>query len=65
MAQGDKSSYYRAIKAAGYTFDKHYRDYTANELKAIWANISDEPIVTEKTPIPEATQGAGSAARRP
>lgn len=63
MAQGDKSSYYRAIKAAGYTFDKHYRDYTANELKAIWANISDEPIVTEKTPIPEATQGAGSAAR--
>ena len=63
MAQGDKSSYYRAIKATGYTFEKHYRDYTANELKALWANISDEPIVTEKTPIPEATQGAGSAAR--
>ena len=35
MAHGDKSAYYQALKKIGYEFEKHYRDYTSDELKAI------------------------------
>lgn len=35
MAQGEKSAYYQALKREGYEFDRHYREYTTEELKAL------------------------------
>jgi hypothetical protein len=35
MSQAEKSAYYQALKAAGVTFDKHYREYTVDELKKL------------------------------
>ena len=39
MSQGDKARYYGALKTAGVTFDKHYRDYTTDELAAAWTAL--------------------------
>lgn len=36
MAQGDKSAYYQALKGAGFTFDKHYREYSTEDLQRAW-----------------------------
>lgn len=47
MAQGDKSAFYQALKKRGYSFDRHYREYTTDELKAIWdsevGGLGEEP----------------------
>lgn len=53
MAQGDKAVYYRALKDAGYTFEKHYRDYKAAELQQIAAEQGLEITPPEpKAPAP-------------
>lgn len=36
MAQADKSAYYRALKAAGIEFERHYREYTTEDLRIAW-----------------------------
>lgn len=60
MARATKSTYYQALKAAGYEFDRHYRDYTAQELRELWAenfdgeDLEETPPVERKTPLPEA-----------
>ena len=41
MAQGDKSAYYQALKKAGYEFDRHYRDYTTQDLIEICEQIEE------------------------
>jgi hypothetical protein len=33
MSQQEKAAYFQELKAAGVTFDKHYREYTTEELK--------------------------------
>jgi hypothetical protein len=44
MSQQDKGLYYRALKALGAQFPKHYRDYTVGELKAAYdAARQDNP----------------------
>ena len=35
MSQGSKSAAYRAVKAAGVQLDKHYREYTTEELQQL------------------------------
>ncbi len=32
MSQSDKAAYYKALQAAGVTFDRHYREYTTDDL---------------------------------
>lgn len=35
MAHAEKSAFYQALKSAGYEFDKHYRDYSTDELRGL------------------------------
>lgn len=35
MSQGSKSAYYQAVKGAGIKLDRHYREYSTDELRAI------------------------------
>lgn len=42
MSQDEKSAYYQALKKAGVTFDRHYREYTTAELKAAYETLPQE-----------------------
>ena len=50
MAQADKSRLYQTLKSAGYTFTKHFREYTVAELEAIHQNIAAR--ISEQTGVP-------------
>lgn len=54
MAQGDKSAIYQALKRADYAFEKHYREYTTDELAAIAREQGLEVTLPEpvQPPIP-------------
>jgi hypothetical protein len=39
MSQQEKAHYYRILQEAGVAFDKHYREYTTEELKAAAAPL--------------------------
>lgn len=43
MSQGNKSAYWRALKEAGVTFDKHYRDYSLNDLRTAYEKLAADP----------------------
>lgn len=49
MAQGDKSAFYQALKRAGYEFDKHYRDYTTDELQTLAKGLD----LNVQAPVPK------------
>ena len=56
MAHGDKSAYYQALKESGYEFEKHYRDYTTDELASLWdawAKQGDEELPEVVLPEPK------------
>lgn len=42
MSQSDKSRYYNALKSAGVQFDKHFRNYTTDELEQAYAALQAE-----------------------
>lgn len=44
MAQATKSEYYQALKSQGHAFDKHYRDYTTDELRELWAQRNEAEV---------------------
>jgi hypothetical protein len=39
-AQSERSAYFQALKAVGYEFTKHYRDYSVDELKQIYSDVA-------------------------
>jgi len=41
MSQNEKARYYQALKAAGVNFDKHYREYNTEGLRAAWLKLND------------------------
>lgn len=50
MSQGDKSTLYAALKEAGWEPDKHYRDYSTDDLVEIAANLTgQEPVINTNT----------------
>lgn len=53
MARAGKSAYYRALKDAGYSFEKHYRDYTAEQLKRAWEAHAEANGIDPTVQIPE------------
>lgn len=57
MSQSEKASYYRTLKDAGIQFDKHYREYSTEELKVAYdALVSERPELTAQPEgDPEAT----------
>lgn len=60
MSQSEKSSYWKALKEAGVQFDRHYREYTTEELKhsyeTLQAATTQEPA-PEPAPAPAAPRG--------
>lgn len=49
MAQAERAQLYQELKAAGYSFGKHYREYTQQELEKIKDKVSQE--IRERTGI--------------
>lgn len=41
MSQTEKAAYYAALKNAGVKFDKHYREYSTEELEAAWLALNE------------------------
>lgn len=67
MSQTEKSAYYRALKHAGVKFDKHYRDYSTDELKVAYdALIAERPEfqIPEQAPQPAGDPEAAAAFSR-
>ena len=64
MSQSEKAQFYAALKEAGYTFDRHYREYNTEELKRtllkevghLPAPPVKEPKQESRRPEPEATE---------
>ena len=55
MSQTEKAGFYKALKAAGVTFDKHYREYSTAELKTAYDRLVEaqpEFAVPEEEPAP-------------
>lgn len=50
MSQTDKAAFYKALKAAGVTFDKHYREYSTEELATAYTALKDGGAITEPVP---------------
>jgi len=56
MSQTEKAEYFRALKAAGVPFSKHYREYSTEELKAAWQRLRDGGVVqSHQGPVPPPT----------
>ena len=56
MSQTEKAAYFKALKAAGVTFDRHYREYSTEELKAAYDKLEQADALPEPPlpPIPQA-----------
>ena len=53
MGHPEKSRYFQALKAAGVTFDQHYRMYTEAELKDAYDMLPEEYKTEEAIKVPE------------
>lgn len=66
MSQSDKAAYYAALKAAGVAFDKHYREYSTEELAAQYQALPADKQAPLDPPAPETPeQPAASIPRGP
>lgn len=53
MSQSEKAAYYKALKEAGVNFDRHYREYSTDELKAAAMKLGiTEPPLAPASPPP-------------
>lgn len=50
MSQTEKAEYFRALKAAGITFDKHYREYSTEELKVAYDRLVEGQAEQQSSP---------------
>jgi hypothetical protein len=50
MSQGEKAAYFKALKEAGVKFDKHYREYSTEQLKHAYDTLA--AAATEAEPVP-------------
>lgn len=60
MSQTEKAEYFRQLKEAGVTFDRHYREYSTSELKA----ALDELQATQPELFPQPEPAFDPAAMR-
>lgn len=52
MSQTDKAAYYKALKAAGVQFDKHYREYNTEELQQAYTKLREAGAIADPPPAP-------------
>lgn len=70
MSQTEKAAYYKALKNAGVEFDRHYRDYSTEELQNAYNRLMAEqgtnppPPTQPAAPTPPQRQ-AGYTAKAP
>lgn len=53
MSQQQKAAYFRALKAAGVQFEKHYREYTEGELKTSYDAMVEAGQIVPGPPEPK------------
>lgn len=53
MSQTEKAAYYKALKEGGVKFEKHYREYSTEDLKAAYFKLTDSDVPLEPEPHPE------------
>lgn len=53
MSQQEKGAYFRALKEAGVSFDRHYREYTTEELKVAYDKLVDQQRAEDQAPPPQ------------
>lgn len=68
MSQSEKAALYRELKEAGVTFDRHYREYSTDELSAAVAELrnrlaADGPVAEAYEPPAEDASAAEAFAR--
>lgn len=63
MSQSEKAAYFNALKDAGVTFERHYREYKTDELKAAYDRMVEQgAIAPTPTPEPQFDPAATAAA---
>lgn len=62
MSQSDKATYYQALKASGVRFEKHYRDYTTDELQRAFEKLQAGLAQNEEPEMPTDDEDLASAA---
>lgn len=50
MSQSDKALYYASLKEQGVEFDKHYRDYSTEELREAYTKLTGDTKPLSETP---------------
>lgn len=63
MSQSDKAAFYRALKDAGVTFDKHYRDYNTEELQQAYLRLIEERPELAASPAEQPAPAPAPAAQ--
>ena len=53
MAQQDKPRLFRALREQGVTFEKHYRDYSTEQLQQAWDTLRAQNPALPVTPVEE------------
>lgn len=66
MSQQEKGELWRQLKAVGVEFEKHYRDYSEEDLRKAWdlyqANVADaEPVPAPAVPVEEISDPEAAA----
>lgn len=66
MSQSEKSALYQALKAAGVTFDRHYREYSVAGLQQVYDTLASRGVKLQplngEAPAPEQTPQEGELA---
>jgi hypothetical protein len=69
MSQTDKADYYQALREAGVTFEKHYREYSTEELASAYTRLKrglgDAPLPAGSTFLPPPPRAKGTESPSP
>ena len=67
MSQSEKAQYFRALKDAGVQFDKHYREYKTDELRAAYEKLvtAQPELAAPPQPQPQPRPPRSSTSPRP
>jgi hypothetical protein len=61
MSQQEKGALWRQLKAAGIEFEKHYRDYSTEDLQQAWERVQAELPPPPADPMPEVSDPEAAA----
>jgi len=56
MSNSDRAMYYQALKASGVTFERHFREYSTDELRLAYEKLEAGQAKQQEQPEPEIPQ---------